>query len=160
MEQQQHREMAGLEKAMTALDPEHFFRDWQQGALRMVRAQECMMQGMLAAARAEVRFGQEFMARRVNLWKWEAPEPGRASDAASEEIDRLIGVVREINEELREGFTEAVKLMSEGAPAFMQAFASPAAANGAGEETPAPEHEASAPRAGTRPRAKAEPKSP
>jgi hypothetical protein len=96
---------------MTALNPEEMMRKWQSRTVQVLRAQERISQGMMAAARAELRFGQEFMASRLSMLHWDTTEPGHVSEQAQRDIENLVGVMREVAEEIRTGFAEAAEMM-------------------------------------------------
>jgi hypothetical protein len=105
---------SGQAKMAQPLSPETFLRNWQEAGARMLRAQERMLHGMMSAARLELQFGQDFLSHRL-----ETLQAGSASvrtDQAMKEIDRVTTLLREVNEELRTGFAEATKLLTEGTP--------------------------------------------
>jgi len=104
----------GLEKALSALAPERVVRDWQLGAMRMLRAQERMMQGMMTAAKLEVRYSQELMASRMGMLDWESAKRGESSEHVTREFEKLSEMMREVMEELKGSFAEASKLLREG----------------------------------------------
>lgn len=112
MDRIHHDITSGFDKAIGAFNTEGLMRGWQQGTMRVLRAQERIMEGMVAAARLEMRYGQELMANRLGMMKWEMPEPGHSSSRATDEVDKFISVVREVTEELRTSFTEATKLLN------------------------------------------------
>jgi len=101
-----------FEQAMEAFNPAGVMGDWRERTLCMLRAQERMMQGMAAAARLELRFGQECWASRLGLLTGSWTEPGQASQQLVEEMDRFITVIREMNEEMKACCTEAGKLLA------------------------------------------------
>jgi len=102
-----------FEQTMAAFNPEGVMDDWRQRTLRVLRAQERMMQGMAAAARLELRFGQECMASRLGLFNVGWAEPGHASQQWAEDMEKLVAVVREISDEMKACFSEAGKLLHE-----------------------------------------------
>ncbi|MCB5943234.1 hypothetical protein [Acidocella sp. KAb 2-4] len=118
----------GFEQQMAAFNPAGVMDDWRQRTLRVLRAQERLMQGMAAAARLELRFGQECMVSGFGLLNGGWPEPGHASKHMADDMERLMSVIREVNDELRTSFTEAGKMLSEAeaAPAKGEAAAKPA----------------------------------
>ncbi|HQT47522.1 MAG TPA: hypothetical protein PLY97_09895 [Acidocella sp.] len=89
-------------------------RNWQLTGIRIVRAQERMLHGMMRAAQLEMQFGQEFFAGRMallgNAGSHETP------DRATQELERMMAMLREVNEELRSGFVEATQLLTEESP--------------------------------------------
>lgn len=97
--------------AAMVLNPEHMMRNWQSRTIRVLRAQERLSQGMLAAARAELRFGQEFLTSRLGLLRWDAAEPGHMSEQAQRDLENLVSVMREVSEEIRSGFSEAAEML-------------------------------------------------
>ncbi len=104
----------GQTKSGRPLSPEAFLRNWQEAGARVLRAQERMLHGMMSAARLELQFGQDFLSHRL-----ETLQAGSASgrtEQAMKEIDRVTTLLREVNEELRTGFSEATKLLTEGTP--------------------------------------------
>lgn len=107
---------SGFGSTLAALKPEQFVKNWQQNTVRVLRAQERLMQGVAAAARVELRYGQELIANRLNFLKWDRTELPHAGDHAAQEVEKFAAVIREVTEELRNGLTEATKLLSEGAP--------------------------------------------
>jgi cell division septum initiation protein DivIVA len=116
----------GFGTTIPVMKPEQIVHNWQQNAVRMLRAQERVAQGVVAAARVEMRYSQELMASRLGLFKWDADDLPNAGDRAAEELEKFVSVVREMTEELRSGFTEATRLLSE-ATAQAAMFESPAA---------------------------------
>jgi len=102
---------------MAAFNPTGAMEDWRQRTLCVLRAQERVMQGMAAAARLELRFGQECMASRFGLFTGSWAEPGHASQQLSEDMDKLVAVISEINDELKTTFLEAGKLLTNGGAA-------------------------------------------
>jgi hypothetical protein len=114
MDEIQNDFTAGLNKALSGFNAEKFMRDWQLNAMRVLRAQERMMQGMMAAARLEVRFGQELVSSRMGMLSFDNAERGETGNLAMQEYGKLTALLKEVNEELRGSFDEAVKLMREG----------------------------------------------
>src|ERR1700756_208552 len=52
-------------RAALTLMPETFVRNWQMTGLRVLRAQERMLHGMMSAARLEMQFGQDLIMNRM-----------------------------------------------------------------------------------------------
>jgi len=104
----------GLEKAVTALNPEKFARNWQIGATRLLRAQERLLRGVAAAARLEFSFGQDVVSNRLALLTGQAAKPGAATAQVSAEFEKLTALLQDVSNELRTSFTEAVQLLREG----------------------------------------------
>jgi hypothetical protein len=101
-------------KAGVALSPEAFLRNWQEAGARVLRAQERMLHGMMNAARLELQFGQDFLSHRLDTLQ--AGSASGRTEQAMKEIDRVTTLLRDVNEELRSGFSEATKLLTEGTP--------------------------------------------
>jgi hypothetical protein len=122
MDQAENRAQDG---ASSGLHPETMLRNWQLTGIRIVRAQERMLHGMMRAAQLEMQFGQEFFAGRMallgNAGSHETP------DRATQELERMMAMLREVNEELRSGFVEATQLLTEDSP-LQEAAARTAAA--------------------------------
>jgi hypothetical protein len=97
----------------STLSPETFVRNWQQTGMRILRAQERMLQGVTSAAKLEMRFGQELMESRLALLKWTEQDPQSRSDHAIQEVEKILSLVRGVTEELRVSFTEATKLLAD-----------------------------------------------
>jgi hypothetical protein len=112
---------AAQERARAALTlmPETFVRNWQMTGLRVLRAQERMLYGMMSAARLEMQFGQDLIMNRMAHFNARKDEEGR-SEGAFQELDRLITMIREVTEELRSGFNEATQLLTETADEVIQ----------------------------------------
>jgi hypothetical protein len=104
-----------FEQTMEAFNPAGVMGDWRERTLCMLRAQERMMQGMAAAARLELRFGQECWASRLGLLTGSWTEPGHASQQLADEMDRFITVLREMNDEMKACYAEAGKLLTSAA---------------------------------------------
>ncbi|MBB5372377.1 hypothetical protein [Acidocella aromatica] len=102
----------GFEQAIAAFNTEGIMDGWRERTVRVLRAQERMMQGMAATARLELRFGQECIFNRLGLFNGGWAEPGNASQQWAEEMGKFIDVIHEINEELRASFTDAGKLLN------------------------------------------------
>lgn len=106
---------ASLSKAAVGFDAEKAARNWQLGATRALRAQERLVQGLVSALRLEFRFGQELLANRVSLLTLENAGTKNVGDYASGEFEKLTVLVKDLTEELQGSFTEALKLLQEGA---------------------------------------------
>jgi hypothetical protein len=103
--------------------PETFVRNWQMTGVRMLRAQERMLHGMMSVARLEMQFGQDLM-NRMARFNTRSENGATGSDGAFQEFDRMITMMREVSEELRTGFSEATQLLTEeAAPERVQAGA-------------------------------------
>jgi hypothetical protein len=115
------RQDAAQERTRAALTlmPETFVRNWQMTGLRVLRAQERMLHGMMSAARLEMQFGQDLIMNRMVRFNARGEEGGRG-DGAFQELDRLITMIREVTEELRSGFNEATQLLTETADEAIQ----------------------------------------
>lgn len=103
----------------SSMNPELFMRNWQAAGMRMLRAQERMLHGMMRAAKLEMQFGQELMSNRMTLLQ-PTSSAQAATERAVQSIERMMEMMRAVTEELRSGFAEATKLMTEGASAEIQ----------------------------------------
>lgn len=110
--QQSQVSQRGFEQAIAAFNTEGVMDGWRERTLRVLRAQERMMQGVAATARLELRFGQECIFGRLGLFNGGWAEPGNASQQWADEMGKFIAVIHEINEELRASFTDAGKLLN------------------------------------------------
>jgi ElaB/YqjD/DUF883 family membrane-anchored ribosome-binding protein len=81
--------------------PETLVRNWQITGLRVLRAQERMLDGMMSATRLEMQFGQDLIMNRMAR-------------------DRMITMIREVTDELSSGFKEATQLLTETADEVIQ----------------------------------------
>ena len=97
-------------RAALAMMPETFVRNWQLTGLRVLRAQERMLHGMMSAARLEMQFGQDLLMNRMARFNASGDNGGR-NEGAFQEFDRMITMMREVTEELRTGFSEATQLL-------------------------------------------------
>ena len=97
------------------LNPETFMRNWQQTGMRILRAQERMLQGVTTAAKLEMRYSQEVMESRLSLLKWSETDMQDRSSYARQEVDKLVTLLRDVSEELRTGFSEATRLLANAA---------------------------------------------
>ncbi|HEY1856634.1 hypothetical protein [Acidocella sp.] len=114
METSRHEAAHERTRAILAVTPETFVRNWQLTGLRVLRAQERMLHSMMSAARLEMQFGQDVLANRMSRFNSRS-ENGARADGAFQEFDRMITMMREVTEELRGGFTEATQLLTEAA---------------------------------------------
>jgi hypothetical protein len=105
-------------RAALTLMPETFVRNWQMTGLRVLRAQERMLHGMMSAARLEMQFGQDLIMNR--MVRFNSRDEGGRADGAFQELDRLITMIREVTEELRSGFNDATQLLTETADEVIQ----------------------------------------
>lgn len=105
--------------AMTIM-PETFVRNWQMTGLKVLRAQERMLYGMMSAARLEMQFGQDLIMNRMARFNTRSDNGSRGGDGAFQELDRMITMMREVTEELRSGFNEATQLLTENAEEVLQ----------------------------------------
>jgi hypothetical protein len=102
----------GFEQAMAAFNTEGIMDGWRNRTVRVLHAQERMMQGVAAAAQLELRFSQECIFSRLGLFNGSWVEPGNTSQQWAEEMNKFVAVIHEINEELRASFTDAGKLLN------------------------------------------------
>lgn len=92
-------------------------RLWQDNTNRLLRANERMMHGMLSALKMEFQLGQDLFEHRINTFKTasQAEKPSAAGQTVMErhlqEMERLVGSMREISEEMRKSYGDATKLM-------------------------------------------------
>ena len=114
METSRHEASHERTRAILAITPETFVRNWQLTGLKVLRAQERMLHGMMSAARLEMQFGQDLLTNRMARFN-SRHENGARADGAFQEFDRMITMMREVTEELRNGFTEATQLLTETA---------------------------------------------
>jgi hypothetical protein len=114
METSRHDATQDRARAAMAVMPETFVRNWQITGLRVLRAQERMLHGMMSAARLEMQFGQDLLMSRMARLNARS-EDGGHSDGAFQEFDRMITMMREVTEELRSGFNEATQMLTETA---------------------------------------------
>jgi hypothetical protein len=108
------------QETFPALNPEILMRNWQQSGMRMLRAQERMLTGIVNATRLEIQFGQDMLSRRAGLLKRDTTNPTQNTDYAVEEMKHFFTVFREVSEELQRGFADATKLLAEGAEPAIQ----------------------------------------
>ncbi len=110
--QQRQVSQYGFEQGIAAFNTEGLMDGWRERTLRVLRAQERVMQGVAATARLELRYGQECIFSRLGLFNGGWVEPGNASHHWAEEMNKFVSVIHEINDELRTSFTEAGKLLN------------------------------------------------
>jgi hypothetical protein len=103
-----------LEQAAASFSPEKMMRDWQQNATRLLRAQERILRGIAGAAQLEISYGQEVLSTRLALLHGDAPKPAAAGTQVSAEMEKLVALMKEVSDELRTSFTEAMQLLREG----------------------------------------------
>jgi hypothetical protein len=96
------------------LSPEAFMRRWQQAGVRALRAQERLMSGMMKVTRLEIEYGQEFFSSHMGMLKWDDANPQQGADRTAQDMQRLFTVTRAVSEELRRGFAEATRLLTDG----------------------------------------------
>jgi len=101
------------QNSSSPLNPENFMRNWQQTGMRILRAQERMLQGVTTAAKLEMRYSQEVMESRLSLLKWSETDMQDRTSYAKNEVDKLVTLMRDVTEELRTGFTEATRLLAD-----------------------------------------------
>jgi ElaB/YqjD/DUF883 family membrane-anchored ribosome-binding protein len=106
-------------RAALAIMPETFVRNWQMTGLKVLRAQERMLHGMMSAARLEMQFGQDLIMNRMARFNARGDNAPRG-DGAFQELDRMITLMREVTEELRSGFNEATQLLTESTDEVLQ----------------------------------------
>ncbi len=80
----------------------------------MLRAQECMLHGIMSATRLEMQFCQDLIINRMARFNARSENSTRG-DGAFQEFDRMITMMREVSEELHAGFSEATHLLTEEA---------------------------------------------
>lgn len=102
---------SGFEFPVAALDPEEFFHQWQARTSKILHAQERIAQGIAAAMRAQLRFGQEFMVTHMNMMQWEVADAEHLSAQARKDIDNFAALLKEVSGEIRDGFIEANKML-------------------------------------------------
>jgi hypothetical protein len=119
METSRHDVTTERTRAAITMMPETFVRNWQMTGLRMLRAQERMLHGMMSAARLEMQFGQDLIMNRMARFNTRSENAPRG-DGAFQELDRMITMMREVTEELRTGFSEATQLLTEDADESVQ----------------------------------------
>lgn len=99
-------------------------RFWQHNTMRMIRANERVLRGLMWAAKREIELGQELM--RYNLENLQGTAKRAANGGEPDvlnknhiernagELEHFAGGMREVAEELRQCFSEAAKLLFEG----------------------------------------------
>ncbi|HTQ72587.1 MAG TPA: hypothetical protein VMH92_13950 [Acidocella sp.] len=120
MDQRHHQKAKSVfEFPAGALDPEQFIHQWQARAAGLVHAQERIAQGMAAAMRAQIRYGQEFMVSHMKMMQWEVTDAEHLSAQARQDIENFAALVKEVSGEIRSGFAEAGKML-EAKPAHQK----------------------------------------
>src|ERR1700734_295476 len=94
METSRHDATQERTRAAMAIMPETFVRNWQMTGLRVLRAQERMLHGMMSAARLEMQFGQDLIMNRMARLNTRNENGPR--DGAFQELDRMITLMREV----------------------------------------------------------------
>jgi hypothetical protein len=112
----QDKSLAGSKEAL-AFNPTVLMTNWQQAGLRALRAQERVLQGMLNVARLEIQFGQDLMINRMAQLQVGEGKTQPSAALGTQEIERLLMMVREVGEELSASFSEATRLLAERTPA-------------------------------------------
>jgi len=89
---------------------------WQHNAARMMRANERIIHGFMAAAKLQIDVGQEVLRHRMDRLQTTKPDtaPHTIIEAQTQDFQRIIGTMREVSEELRVTFSDAAKLLFEG----------------------------------------------
>jgi hypothetical protein len=108
------------ESISATFEPELVARFWQQNALRVIRANERIMRGLMTAATREMELSQELM--RYNLSRLHKFSDNAVAEKSAgigarqnfEEFEHIITGFREVSEGLWESFGEASKLLLEG----------------------------------------------
>ena len=98
-------------KAISALNEGIFVENWRQAGIRVLRAQERLLGGLMNAARLEVEFSRELMASRMGSLQWEGGFAQVLTERPRQDVARLTTLIREVNEEVSSGFREAAKLL-------------------------------------------------
>lgn len=135
METSRHENASDRIRTIPAIMPEVFVRNWQLTGLKMLRAQERMLYGMMSAARLEMQFGQDLILNRIARYNSRSENGATRGDGAFQEFERMITMVREVTEELRTGFSEATKLMTEDADELVQEAVKRGPAQGVADKT-------------------------
>lgn len=105
------------DKSAISLSSETMLRSWQQSGARMMRAQERMLSSMMSAAKLEMQFGQTLMQNRLSLLQHTGQD---TPPSPMTEIEKMLNMMREVSEELRNGFREALAALTDGAGAEAQ----------------------------------------
>jgi hypothetical protein len=109
-----HKAKSGFEFPVASFNPEDFVHQWQARASRLLHAQERIAQGLAAAARAQLRYGQEYMVNHINMLHWDVVDAEHLSVQARKDIEGFAALIKEISSEIRDGFTEANELLEAG----------------------------------------------
>ncbi len=91
-----------------------YMRSWQHTGLRMLRAQERVMQGIAKAAKLELKYGQDLVGSRLSLLELNATNTDARTGMAMREVEILMTMMRDVTEELNHSFADAAKLLTEG----------------------------------------------
>jgi len=91
-----------------------YMRSWQKTGLRMLRAQERVMQGIAKAAKLEIKYGQDLVGSRMSLLDWNGTNTDARAGMAVREVESLMNMMRDVTEELNHSFADAAKLLTEG----------------------------------------------
>ncbi len=100
-------------------DPGLAVRFWQLNTMRLMRANETMLHGLMKAANRELELAREVtqfnLAQLQKFSKGAAPEQrGQESEANFLEFDHLLAGMREVSQEIWQSFGEASKVLLEG----------------------------------------------
>lgn len=98
-------------------EPELMTRFWQHTAMRMMRANERILHGLMSAASREMELAQELM--RYNLAKMNklsnGTEHGKiAAEENYQELDKILSGLREVTQDVWNTFGDASRLLLEG----------------------------------------------
>ena len=107
----QHKAKSGFEFPVVAFDPGEFVHQWQARASKLLHAQERIAQGLAAAARAQLRYSQEYMINHANMMHWDAVDAEHLSAQARKDIENFAAMVKEMSGEIRGGFAEAGEML-------------------------------------------------
>lgn len=107
----QEKHSPGFEFSAIAFDPEPYVRQWQTRTTKMLQAQEHIAKSMSAAIRAQLRYGQEVMAERMNMLRWDGLDATHATAQMQKEMEHFSALIKEISSEIRGGFNEANDIM-------------------------------------------------
>lgn len=122
----QNAEAVKSETLSVAFEPELMTRFWQHSAMRLMRANERILHGLMTAATREMELAQDLM--RYNLSKIHkfsnSGEPEVANKNEAEEgfkqFEEILTGLREVSQDLWKTFGEASKLLLEGSLAEAQ----------------------------------------
>jgi hypothetical protein len=85
METSRHDAAAERTHAALTMVPETLVRNWQMTGLRMLRAQERMLHGMMSVTRLEMQYGQDLIKNQIaryNINTESTPTPSPAARRA------------------------------------------------------------------------------